>query len=47
VPAKTAAKAARENVSPMFEAGERKSAKRAAKSDEAPATPARARARKG
>jgi DNA end-binding protein Ku len=46
-PAKTAAKPARENVSPMFEAGPRKSAKRAGKSDEAAATPARARARKG
>ncbi|MDR6855408.1 DNA end-binding protein Ku [Variovorax guangxiensis] len=46
-PGKTAGKAARENVSPMFEAGERKSAKRAAKSDEAAPTPARARARKG
>jgi DNA end-binding protein Ku len=46
-PGKTATKAARENVSPMFETGERKSAKRAVKSGEAPATPARARARKG
>ena len=46
-PGKTAAKAARENVSPMFEADQRKPAKRAAKSDEPAATPARARARKG
>jgi len=47
-PGKTAAKTARGNVSPMFEAGERKSPKRAAKSDQPAAAPARApRARKG
>jgi DNA end-binding protein Ku len=46
-PGKTAAKTARGNVSPMFEAGERKSPKRAAKSEEPAATPTRARARKG